>query len=619
MAKINPEFQHDIYKFLHKPLRDIDRKDGRLFLERFLQGAQAEFEAMQGRIDTLSTLNNPATIRADLLQYLKDHVGFTSELNNITNDLNENDLRKLITLAVALWKQKGTEPGYANIVRLFVGKSARIFNWFDFRFIVGEKAFGEEQLGEDSWFISVPGEEASQDLANNVVALYTFEQNAKDRSLGRNEAFIHTPYQYYNTPASGFPLGSTKLLALQGGVVAIPNISKYDLSGDFTVELFFRSKTTHGLKTLVHKMDIAGKGFKIEVDTSTNEVSFELNDGVNTVTGLLNPAFNLDSNLPVHIALIVNRSEDGARLYVGGTESTAKIALGVLGDLTTSSKIFIGGSGVGLNTLIADVDNFRLALNDAYNINTATLTTPLAGFIEYKEEQLDEFKTDIRIVDDGSGLNKTLILRILNLMRPISERIRVIFIRFFEDFLDGVGQFDIPQGNATVNTDFQMVLSPNTIVNTAVLNDSEFQDIVLQVKANDTNGGSYTGGVFSILFFFTDVNNYYEFRINTETRQTAVFKKVAGVETQISGWVTEDIVPKGSYIFTVITDKSVVTSDTVIKCYVDSNKQHEILDDSFEKGKFGMKTDSSTIMQVDEIEMMEIPTDIQAIDPGFDL
>ena len=619
MAKIDPNFQHDIYEFLHKPLRDIDRKDGKLFLERFLQGAQAEFEAMQGRISTLETLRDPSTIRADLLQYLKDHVGFTSELNNITNDLGENDLRKLISLAVALWKQKGTEPGYANIVRLFVGKSARIFNWFDFRFIVGEKAFGEEQLGEDSWFISVPGEEASEDLANTVVGLYTFEQNAKDRSLSRNDAFIHSPFQYYTTPASGFPLGSTKLLALQGGVVEIPTSVKHDLSGDFTAELFYRSKTAHGLKTLIHKMDGAGKGFKVEINTNTNEISFELNDGTNSVTGSFTPTFDFDSNFPVHIALIVNRTEDGARLYVDGSESSAKIALGVLGDITNLGKLFVGGSGVGLNTLKADVDNFRLALNDAYNINTGTLTPPLGGFIEYKEEQLDEFKTDIRIVDDGSGLNKILILRILNLMRPISERIRVIFIRFFEDFLDGIGQFDIPQGSANVNTNFQMVLQPNTIVNTSVLGDEDFQDIVLQIKANDTNGGSYLGGVFSILFFFTDINNYYEFRIDTLNRQSAVFKRVGGIETMISAWVPEDIAPKGSYIFTVITDKSVVTTDTIIKAYIDSNKNHEVLDSSFEKGKFGMKTDSSTIMQIDEIEMMEIPTDIRQIDPGFDL
>lgn len=94
---------------------------------------------------------------------------------------------------------------------------------------------------------------------------------------------------------------------------------------------------------------------------------------------------------------------------------------------------------------------------------------------------------------------------------------------------------------------------------------------------------------------------------------------MGGVSTLISAAVTEDIVPKASYIFTIITDLSLSTGETTIKTFVDSNKQHEITDASFVKGKFGMKTDASTIMQVDEIEMMEIPTDVQTVLPGFDL
>lgn len=619
MAKIDPKFQHEVYKFLHKPLRDIDRDKGDLFLERFLVGVQSEFEQMQDRVGQLKTLNNPATIRSDLLKFLKDQVGFTKDLNNITNNLDENDLRKLITLAVALWKQKGTEPGYENIIRLFVGKSARIFNWFDFRFIVGEKAFGEEQLGADSWFISVPGVVASEDESNNVVSLYTFEGNAKDRSLSRNDAFLHSPYNFYTTPSSGFPAGSEKYLALQGGVVKVNTLPEYDFSGSFTVEMFFRSGITEGLKTLFYKKDSSGKGIKIEINKSSNTVQFQLDDGTTVISDSLITVADLDGNTPLHIALAIDRDKNGVRLYVGGTESTVKTDITGLGDLTTEAKMFIGGESVGINTIQADLDNFRLALNSVYDVDSGTLTPPLSGFIEFQEEQLDEFKTDIRIVDDGTGLNKTLIKRILNLMRPISERIRIIFIRFFDDFLDGIGQFDVLQGDITATEDFQLQVEKNSIAATAVLNDTEFKDIVLQVKANDTNGLVYQGGVFSVLFFLQDVNNYYEFRIDTKNSRTALFKRVSGVETQISSWLVEDIVPKASYIFTVITDEKADGSSTKIKAYVDSNKQHEIFDSSFEKGKFGMKTDSSTIMQIDEIEMMEIPSDVQSVDPGFDL
>lgn len=615
MPKINPDFPHSIFDFLHKPIRDLDKAKGNDFVQRLLIGPQQQFEDMQARIKEIETLNDPAKIRADLLQFLKDIVGFTRELNNITNDLGENDLRKLISLAVALWKTKGIEPGYANIIRIFTGKTARIFNWFDFRFIVGEKAFGEEQLGEDSWFISLPGIEASEDTSNIVIALFPFEANALDRSLTRNHAILKGSHQFYTPPAAGFPQNSTKYLFLNGGVLEVNNSSKYDLSGDFTIEIWYRSKDTETNKTMIHKMDASGKGFKIEIDKSANSISFEIGDGTNVVSGSFTPAANLDGNLPLHTALVLDRAKDGARLYVGGTESSAKIALGALGNVTNSAKMFVGGEGVGINNLKGDYDSFRLALNAAYDVDTGSLTIPIPGFIEFIEEQLDEFKTDIRIVDEGD-LNKTLILRILNLMRPVSERINVIFIRFFDDFLDGIGQFEVPQGMAAVNTNIQMEIQPNTIVNTAVLGDDDFQDIVLQVKANDT---LQTGGVYSVLFFFQDVDNYYEFRIDTINRETSLHKVVASVPSVISAAVVEDIVPKASYILTVITDKSESSGDTLIKAFVDSNKQHQVIDSSFDKGKFGMKTDGSTIMQIDEIEMLEVPFDIQKVEPGFDL
>ena len=63
------------------------------------------------------------------------------------------------------------------------------------------------------------------------------------------------------------------------------------------------------------------------------------------------------------------------------------------------------------------------------------------------------------------------------------------------------------------------------------------------------DGASYTGGVFSVLFFFQDTDNYYEYRIDTFNRETSVHKVVGGVSTQIGAPISEDIVPKASYIY----------------------------------------------------------------------
>lgn len=612
MAKINPNFQHDAFRMLHQPLRVLDAIEGRNFLERFLIGAQTIFEDTQDRIKTIPELFDPAkTPRPDLL---KDHVGFTKELNNITNDLSENDLRKLISLAVALWKQKGVDPGYANIVRLFTGKSARIFNWFDFRMIVGEKAFGEEQLGEDSWLISVPGVEFSEDPVNTVVDLITFEDNVKDRSLVKNHGTVHGDMTFFMTPNSGFPQGSKKFARFGGGVMVQTLSDAYDLSADVTVEAFFRTTDVQASRTLIALQDGAAKGLRVDIDTVANTVSFRLSDGTNVVTGSLTPGVTLTDGVLRHIALTVKRGT-GARLWLNGTEATGLIALGALGDMTNAGGVVLAGRGPGLNVFLGDMDNFRACLNAVYDPAVATLLVPITGFIEYIEEQLDEYFTDIRIVDEGD-LNKTLILRILNLMRPSSERLNVIFIRFFDDFLDGIGNFDIIAGTGQGNTETQLELNPNSIAATSVLNDEEFKDIILQVKCNDKDP---TGGIFSVLVFVQDALNYYEFRADTVNKVMSLWKYVAGVPTQIGADVAVDIVPQASYVLTVATSWNDLTNESHIQTYLDSNRLHIVDDGAFEKGKFGLKTGAATTLQVDEIEMMQLPVDVQVIEPNFNL
>lgn len=612
MAKIDPNFQHDIFRMIHRPIRVLDEIEGRNFLERFLIGAQIIFEDTQDKIKTIPELFDPAkTPRPD---FLKDHVGFTKELNNITNDLSENDLRKLISLAVALFKQKGVDPGYANIVRLFTGKSARIFNWFDFRMIVGETAFGEEQLGEDSWLISVPGVELSQDPVNNVVDLIIFEGNVKDRSLIVNHGTVHGDVSFFMTPNSGFPVGSKKFARFGGGVVTQTGSAAYDLSADVTVEAFFRTTDLQTNKTLIALQDGVATGLRVDIDTVANTVSFRLSDGTNVVTGSLTPSVTLNDGVLRHIALTVKRGV-GARLWLNGTEATGLIALGALGDMTNTGGVVVAGRGPGLNVFFGDMDNFRVALNAVYDPAIATLLVPITGFIEYIEEQLDEYKTDIRIVDEGD-LNKILILRILNLMRPSSERLNVIFIRFFDDFIDGIGSFDILSGSAQATSNDQLELNPNSVVRTSVLGDDEFKDIVLQVKCNDKD---LAGGVYSVLFFVQDVMNYYEFRADTINKRLSLWKWVAGVPTQIGAYITVDIVPQASYILTVATSWNDDTNQSHIQTYLDSNRIHVVDDGAFEKGKFGLKTDPTTTLQVDEIEMMQLPVDVQTIEPNFNL
>lgn len=150
MAELETAFDGLMYRALIQPLRDADTT---LFLQRFLQRPQEQFEALVARIKSLSDTDSPDTIPAALLTYLKDHVGFTSELDAITSRLDTVALRRLIALAVRMWKQKGTSAGLLDLIRLLTGKSAVYYDWFHYRNILGESLIGEEQLGSDNWLI----------------------------------------------------------------------------------------------------------------------------------------------------------------------------------------------------------------------------------------------------------------------------------------------------------------------------------------------------------------------------------------------------------------------------------------------------------------------------------
>jgi hypothetical protein len=67
--------------------------------------------------------------------------------------LSENDLRKIIQLAIPLWKERFSELGIINILRLLTGRNAIIYNWFAWRTILGETFLGEDQLGYDFWVL----------------------------------------------------------------------------------------------------------------------------------------------------------------------------------------------------------------------------------------------------------------------------------------------------------------------------------------------------------------------------------------------------------------------------------------------------------------------------------
>lgn len=605
MAKVNQNFPHEIYRFIHKPIRVEDQLKGRQFLERYIFAFQRQFEQTIDRINQLPQLYDPALTPQPRL--LKDIVGFTSELDKITNDISDQDLRKLISLAVALWKEKGLEIGYKDIIRLFTGKNSRVFNWFDFRYIVGEQGLSQEELGEDSWFISVPGVGAAVS-PGNVIYYLSFEGNFKDRSLNPMDALPHGFWDFFdNGPTSG---SDEYAHFHSGGFLEVPNTAKLKFDESFTIEMFVRSVAT-GLQTLVNKTDGSGKGFKITYNSTTNEITYIVSDGVNTITQTLASALDLDDGVFRHLALIVNRTTGFARLYFNGTESTPAIALGALGDVTNLAKMFIAAESPGVIEFEGSLDNFRISKSAQYVITGATIPVPSVAFIEYQEEQLDEFFCDVRVVDEGD-LNRTLVLRILNLMRPASERLRVIYIRFFEDFAFGKGNLASVVGGALIDTVTTELVLPAGAVEVCDSTGAEtFQDYVLQVRAKIQSGSS-----MGVRFLVQDSANYYLLVMRSDNQTFELFKVVSGVPTSLGSPVAAHIFNETYYVLSVIVDLNTATNETMIRCYQDRNKIFEVVDPQFVQGTWGVQSGAGSETRLSEIEMFLMPLEYDLILPN---
>jgi phage tail-like protein len=157
-----------IFDFFIEPIRSSDKREGHDFLKRWLMGPQEIWETHISKAADLRKLWSPAECPDNAVRYLAWIVGWTSQLDYIVNELTLEELRRLISVSVKLWKERGTEPALVDVLYLATGARCRALNWFDFRWILGEDYIGEEWGGLDSWLISLPGEDARAEYLSNL-------------------------------------------------------------------------------------------------------------------------------------------------------------------------------------------------------------------------------------------------------------------------------------------------------------------------------------------------------------------------------------------------------------------------------------------------------------------
>lgn len=148
----------DMYRFLHQQIRTVDEKDGNLFVRRLFDGPQDVWKTTQGHIFDIRKLWSITEIPDEFLQYLKNIVGWTKEeiTKRVTDNIDDFTLRRLISISVPFWKTRGPEDSIINILQALTGSRLRIWNWFDFRWVLDETDLSENRQGRDPWVIELP-------------------------------------------------------------------------------------------------------------------------------------------------------------------------------------------------------------------------------------------------------------------------------------------------------------------------------------------------------------------------------------------------------------------------------------------------------------------------------
>lgn len=194
----------DMYPFLLRSIREEDHRTGKLFLRRLIgdpsssptpQGFNAVWDRIVGRMREIPNLWSIEKIEDEHLAYLKTIVGWTNQrrFRQITNAIDNTELRRLIAASGALWNERGPEDTIVNVLSLMLATRLRIWNWFDFRWVLGETELGEEHEGTDPWLIDLPisaGGTAADEYRSNVRIV---DNGSIDRDLARRVLNLMRP------------------------------------------------------------------------------------------------------------------------------------------------------------------------------------------------------------------------------------------------------------------------------------------------------------------------------------------------------------------------------------------------------------------------------------------
>lgn len=236
-------------------------------------------------------------------------------------------------------------------------------------------------------------------------------------------------------------------------------------------------------------------------------------------------------------------------------------------------------------------------------------------FSEPGSGDAEEFFSNLRIVDDGSGtIDRDLATAFVKLMRPVGERVLITWISFLELFdgddgawsVDGAGDLAVSGGAAT--------LSDAAPESAYVTSSEAFATAghVGYLRLRGRAGGA--PGAFGGVLWRQQNGDSYLVRFDVVANTLKLQKTVGGVVTDLASY---SFAADGEMLFLdtwygLRWDAQPVGATSEIRVYINNVARISVTDATFTSGSIGFWHDGD-IVDCDEVEIMPVPTDTTEI------
>lgn len=551
------------YQMLMRSVREHDQRSPGLLKFLCEEGFDDVWKrTMFDPASELTTLFEPYEIDVRWLPWLKSLVGLTRDLHFRAT---EEELRRVISLAVEMWNDKPSEPSLGDAVRMTTGHRFSIRNFFDLRF-EGDVARITEEL---------------QDFDPNAL-LFSEDNFLSGTQLRTCDAspFYPCAAQFYIYDAINpfdYPDQYTHLLIYDHPVAALNGLYPID---QLSTSPFFIGGLIKGL---------------FPVQTASTGPWKLLNPNSDLITEIRVVDKGV-ANLPFREETVPFTTGLGGEVIYGASSGAKAAAMGVT----------YGGDGRGTYLVHRLEGRFEPHENLVGSLGGAAVCN---GYVEKTQWSGEEFRP----------INRDLIDFLINQVRASGERVDLIYVDFIEQFLNvgDLDQWDLATTpTVTVPSPGGEALIPagQHIITKTAISVWQWTD---QVATWRVKGGNTA--VAYLLFWSADETYGYRVAVDFNAQTVTLQKNNSGSVSDLSSaiYLPQAVVPDVPVAIRVdaLEEGSgarlrvKVEGDTVIDYYEPSplggNK----------RGRAGVLASGSTV-RVSYVEVNVLPTEIQRVGPN---